>query len=405
MKHYQDSETGQIYAFEDDYDPLTADNRNIPKTLTTTLKEKPSDSSVWYQGDWIEQAEAPPDYVVPISSIPSYNHAWMAHLTPYLIIDIDTGNPVNFSLDEINNNSYDGSQLAKVVGLLPLGGDIKMNALISCDGTIAIPAYKDLTSRYQGIAKLNEILCSLLLGGIHTEALRLNDLTVGCLHEKSQLFSYIPNLHSSLRLNWASLSDRSVLIHPRRINLQFLQDAFSEGNEVIKKIPEFSSLLFLNGYTSLFHHKNFDALTYLWIVVEQLTVYLWENIYLNNINSYSRWVRKYQSFPKIKSCIEKDQIFAKHNLLRLARIITKKCHGELSHIRIARNNLIHRGILPNRKVVINLWSVLLELIEIASRKERLWARNLTIQNIEDEPVQLANKDFSDWTELSNFLEK
>lgn len=53
MKEYQDTETGQIYAFEDDFDPFTEDNRNLPKTLSVIVKPKPDDSHVWYQCDWI----------------------------------------------------------------------------------------------------------------------------------------------------------------------------------------------------------------------------------------------------------------------------------------------------------------------------------------------------------------
>ena len=38
MKHFQDTETGKIYAFDDGYDPVTANNRNIPSTLTEAIK-------------------------------------------------------------------------------------------------------------------------------------------------------------------------------------------------------------------------------------------------------------------------------------------------------------------------------------------------------------------------------
>ena len=54
MKHYQDTQTGQIYAFEDNFDPFISDNRNIPKTLTKIIKNKPTDTSVWCNGGWIE---------------------------------------------------------------------------------------------------------------------------------------------------------------------------------------------------------------------------------------------------------------------------------------------------------------------------------------------------------------
>ncbi len=71
MKEYQDTETGQIYAFEDDYDPFLEDNRNIPKTLTEVVQRKSTDTSVWYNGGWIEKKDAPVDYAEPISIIQS----------------------------------------------------------------------------------------------------------------------------------------------------------------------------------------------------------------------------------------------------------------------------------------------------------------------------------------------
>ena len=71
MHNYQDTETGAIYAFEDDFDPFTANNRNIPKTLTKEIKWKPDESCVWHHGNWIKKGEAPLGYEPPISSVPS----------------------------------------------------------------------------------------------------------------------------------------------------------------------------------------------------------------------------------------------------------------------------------------------------------------------------------------------
>jgi len=42
-----------------------------------------------------------------------------------------------------------------------------------------------------GVRKLNEVLCSLLLGGVHTEVLHSEELVIGALHEKASLFAYM----------------------------------------------------------------------------------------------------------------------------------------------------------------------------------------------------------------------
>lgn len=171
MKHYQDKETGMIYAFEDDYDPFTANNRNIPTTLTKAIKPKPDDSHVWYQGNWIKQEDAPSRYSPPISSVPSYNPAWMTHLRPYTAIYRDAFSGLNITLEQINANSYDAGRLAEVVTTLPLNNASGIPALVSYDGSIAIPQCEDYPSKADGVNKINEVLCCLLLGGIHAEVL------------------------------------------------------------------------------------------------------------------------------------------------------------------------------------------------------------------------------------------
>ncbi|MBV2164717.1 MAG: hypothetical protein KUL80_10685 [Comamonas sp.] len=115
MKHYQDTETGNIFAFEEGFDPLASNNRNIPKTLVATVLPKPTETSVWYQGGWVERKDAPINYQDPISSLPSYNPAWMVSLRPYTVVIKEVRLALTVTLDDVNQNSYDGKQLAKVV--------------------------------------------------------------------------------------------------------------------------------------------------------------------------------------------------------------------------------------------------------------------------------------------------
>lgn len=221
MKHYQDTETGLIHAFEDGIDPRALNNRNIPATLSEDIKPKPDDSCVWHHGGWIKQEEAPPDYTQPVSSVPSYNPAWMAYLLPYTAVHRDEASGLNISLDQINANSYDGNKLAEVVATLPLGTPSGLPALISHDGAIAIPQCEDFPSNADGVSKLNEILCSFLLGGVHTEVLHSDGLVVGSLQDGIRLFAYTPSLHTQLRLNWAATTDRLQPLSPQTLSVCF----------------------------------------------------------------------------------------------------------------------------------------------------------------------------------------
>ena len=55
MKNYQDMVTGQIYAFEDDYDPFLFDNRFIPKIRTKNIKTKSMEALVGYDDNSLEE--------------------------------------------------------------------------------------------------------------------------------------------------------------------------------------------------------------------------------------------------------------------------------------------------------------------------------------------------------------
>lgn len=401
MKHYQDTETGMIYAFEEDYDPFTANNRNIPTTLTETIKPKPTDSHVWHQGDWIRNQDAPIGYTPPISSVPSYNPAWMAHLRPYTAVLRDGTSQFSVTLDQINANSYDGKRLAEVVAKLPLGTPSGIDALISYDGAIAIPQCDDFPSKVDGIAKLNEIFCSLLLGGIHAEVLHSDGLVVGSLQDKVGLFAYTPSVHSQLRLNWAALSERlQPLMHPRVLMVDAIQAAYAQGQQTIGAIPNFSPFFLLNGYTAMVYQNNSDALNNLWIAVEQLTDYLWTERYVKNKNAFPARVARCHA--KANRAIQQNQIWAKQQLLRLSKIISKECHKALSQARDKRNDLVHRGIAPDYQTMDVLWKALPELIEVASGIGQLGMKGLW----GGRPINWdipAKTNFDEWIELTSNL--
>jgi hypothetical protein len=395
MKYYQDTETGMIYAFEDDIDPRTLNNRNIPATLSENIKQKPDNSCIWHQGNWIRQEDAPSNYAQPISSVPSYNPAWMAYLLPYTAVHRDNASGLNISLDQINANSYDGNKLAEVVATLPLNIASGLTALISYDGAIALPLCEDFPSNSDAVSKLNEILCSLLLGGVHTEVLHSNGLAVGCLQDKTRLFAYTPCIHNQLRLNWASITDRlSPLIHPRVLMVAEIQKAFCQGQQVIRAIHNFSAFFLLNGYTAMVYRNNSDALNNLWIVVEQLTEYLWTEQYINNRNSFPSRVAKCHAQAKKQL----KNIWAKQQLLRLSKIISKGCHNSLNQARHKRNELVHDGIEPESEIIVTLWKALPELIENASAIRELGIRKLSI-DITRNRASAAKTNFDEWAEL------
>jgi hypothetical protein len=325
----------------------------------------------------------------------------MAYLLPYTAVHRDDTSGLNISLEQINANSYDGNRLAEVVATLPLDTSSGIPALVSYDGAIAIPQCEVFPSNADGVSKLNEVLCSLLLGGVHTEALHSDSLVVGSLQDGIRLFAYTPSLHTQLRLNWAAINDRlSPLMHPRVLMVEEIQKAYSQGQQVIRTIHNFSPFFLLNGYTAMVYRNNSDALNNLWIAVEQLTEYLWEEHYEKSRHTFPARIAKCHAHLKKQPGL--DKISTKHKLLRLSKIISKECHKALNQARNERNELVHEGIVPNVQVVSTLWKALPELIEVASGIRELGVRRLLGGGANTWAIP-ARTNFDEWVELATKL--
>ena len=325
------------------------------------------------------------------------NPAWMVHLKPFSAIISEQQPRINFSLDQINNNDYEGMQLSKLIGILSLESDDSLGALISYDGAIAIPQSENFPTRIDGITKLNEILCCLLLGGIHAEVLHPHELDVGTLYEKRSLFSNLPSLHNQLRCNWASISERYLpLMHPRVLHFNDLRLAYNAGQEIIKSIPSFTPFFLLNGYTSLINQNNNDALNNLWIVVEQITEILWKKIYIKCKDSYPRQVRCLHTTWEEAKFLK--NIATKHKLLRLAKIISRQNYKILESARKSRNKLVHSGRRPEYEVIFELWGILSELLELATCRRNIGLRKIKVGK-ELNWSNPQDTNFDEWKEL------
>jgi hypothetical protein len=364
MKTYQDTETGLLHEFDDGIDPFKLDNRNIPTTLSEIVIPKPSEFHVWLNGNWVKDTEVPKGYKPPISSVPSYNPAWMAFLNPYTFVLPDAEHKLEVSIEQINLNSYDNGKLSEAVATLPLTNTLKINSLISYDGAIAIPRNSDYPTAVIALENINRIFCAILLGGLHAEVISPSELLGGSLESKRNIFVYHDGLHSRLRHKWASISERIVLMNPRTIRVSELRNAYLHGVQVINAINNFSPLFLLHGYTALIHQNRSEALSNLWIVVEQLTSFLWKNRFLSTPAFHP--VKMKNRLDSLKQDNRTWSTSVKHELLWQTKFLSEDCFGALSLARKQRNDLVHEGTIPDFDVIKNLWECLFELFETAS---------------------------------------
>ncbi|PCI44796.1 MAG: hypothetical protein COB41_03340 [Proteobacteria bacterium] len=399
MKDYQDSETGQIYAFDDGIDPFKLNNRNIPVTLTETVMPKPSESHLWYDGAWVKDTEVPKGYKPPVSSVPSYNPAWVAFLRPYTVILQSKEDKLQISLEQANSGSYDNDKLSKAVAALPLG-QTGFHALISYDGAIAIPRDIAYPSEDKATDEINKILCAILLGGVHAEVIYQQDLCCGALNKGKDIFIYTPCSHNRLRNQWVSIEERLLpLMHPRVLSVSDLLNAYGHGMSVIGAINNFSSFFLLHGYTAMAYQNRSDALASLWIVVEQLTSFLWEKKFLSNPKFHPASIKKRRDSMKDNRTWSTA---IKHELLWQTGLLSEGSFVALTSARKQRNNLVHDGKIPDFSVIRSLWESLSELFQSASGLSQSRMQQLS-------PVEMPrlgfpeNNNFDEWQELSEKL--
>lgn len=398
MQHFQDTETGQIHAFDDGVDPFKLEYRSIPKTLSATIIPKPSEDHVWFNGSWIHKDQAPRGYEPPVSSVPSYDPAWQSFLTPYTWVLTD-GEDFSVSLEQINANTYARDRLAEPVTTLTVTGAI---ALVSRDGAVGLPMEGDLAEQHRAVEVMNRLFCALLIGGIHTESVAHNDALVGCLGEDRRLFLYLPTLHGRLRHMDASITERFALLHPRVIRVAQLQEALAQGIGVLDRIQNLSPYFLLHGYTALQHQNLSDALTSLWITVEQLTSFLWEKRFLEQSDRHPKGMKA--RLQSLKQDNRTWSISVRHEILWQTQLLSEESYASLSSARGQRNNLLHEGRVPNLATVTGLWPAICELLATASGESM--ERLLSMGHWNHQPSKRVGKtNFDGWHAAVQALSK
>lgn len=369
MKTYQDTETGKLHAFNDGVDPFSLNNRIIPTTLSEKVIPKPSESHVWYNGTWIKDSEVPAGYKPPVSSVPGYNPAWISFLfQPGIVVLPDTEDQFEIPIEQLNTNSYNGRKLSEIALTLPITTSPEtIPALVCYDGALAIPMNEIHPSAEIAVDTINRIMGAIFLGGITVEATDSGKIECGSLLEGAKnIFSNIPSAHNRLRNNWASISEVIVLSNPQTIRASELKNAYIYGNKVLNAINNFSPVFLLRGHSALRDWNLGDALSNLWIVVEQLTYFLWVHCFLANPNSHPTTMRKKARVKSFKTDNRTWTTSVKHELLWQSQTLSDSCFAALSLARKSRNNLVHEGIIPDFVVIENLWINIFELLETAS---------------------------------------
>ena len=301
---------------------------------------------------------------------------WLCYLYPMRLITLE-GESITFTLDEINDCTYDQAILCRIVGHLSnTFNGIEIEYTICGDGALLISINEKSFSTNDLILHFNDFLCKLLLGGIYVEAINNKDITTGFLHGKNMIWpvnfgeSLSSNMHARIRMRLASNTEAIVLYVACESakSISEINTALSRGNAIIGDIDNISTFYLLTGISELRYGNWSASLSNLWIITEQITDFLWENRFLadetRNPNIPSR-IQSLRQDNRTYSASVKQEI-----LFQLG-IIPADIYSELYSIRKARNRLVHEGKMVNKEVAMGLYKTIKTLLPIASKQESI----------------------------------
>lgn len=336
------------------------------------------------------------------------NQAWVTYIYPSIRV-LPTRPVAEITLEQINRHTYNNFDLCEVVAAIEFNDAMPYQTLICGDGGIALPKTNSLRTKEKAMEAFNKLLCTLLIGGIQVQAVDLRDIVWGRLHDNTPYIfpvgfgqSLNSMIHAHLRLKTANSIDTINLLHMPEISILDFQTAFNQGENVLSKLSKLSPTFLLRGFTELCYHNWSDALSNLWVCVEQLTTLLWQKFFLEVIDKHPT------NLPSRLTSLKDDNrtwsTAIKQEILWQLGVIKEDDYLGLYSARKARNALVHSGQPPCDKIVKSLYDSLLSLMGIASGVHQFALMELNISNMihdinETDEIGI----FEEWDALSQSL--
>ena len=290
----------------------------------------------------------------------------IGHTAPFRLIlrEEDKWEP---TLEEINSRDYDYVKLHRLSTYLDIG--IRPFSLgIAFDGSLILPATKDFRDKDTALEKFNEVLAYLLFGGIYTEAVSPEDITIGTLtfdgYSTSLTTSHgsVARFHQAIRQKHVGTLDVIQLLKPQTISVEEINTAFNTGKETLSPIKRLSPNILLSGVTYFVRHQWSESLVTLWTIVEQLISHIWDNEIIKNKK------RKEDEIIGRKKFLQDYRTWTtstRVDVLYQNDLITRNEYSLLNNARKARNDFVHSGKIPikeNASACINALFNLVSLI-------------------------------------------
>ncbi|RAU82466.1 hypothetical protein [Pontibacter arcticus] len=331
--------------------------------------------------------------------------SWVTYLTPFTLIVPDNEEPLKVELEEINSNTYNHGKLCKIVSSSPIDS-FDFDLIICYDGALAIPKFSTFSEKEKAVDFFNNLFCKILLGGIYCEAVDRRDIVNGKLHKQSFIWpvdfgnSASTHLHSKLRMKVASNMDSIILSNPNYITVSEFHKTIGAGNNILSKINNLTPKFLVRGVTEI-TYRNWDlVLSNLWITVEQLIDFVWNNFYLID----TKYHPKDPISGRIKSLKNDSRTWStsvKQEIMYQNGILDEGIISKLYPARQARNKLVHEGKGVSQQIALDLYTAVQLLLKKASGLKHISFPDVEESSRESlsDKSDFSLEDFDAWKEV------
>lgn len=298
---------------------------------------------------------------------------YVTYLYPIQFI-VHDNEQIDFPIEEINSLSYNHTLLHRIIGTINNTFEGSAIEYIVCgDGALGVRIDGNV-SKDALPGHYNDLLCKLFLGGMKVEAITSRDITTGDIYESKSIWpvsfgeSWNSHIHAELRMRVVGVTDAIILYQPenRTISIEEMNEMLNKGTLIVDTISNLSTFHLLNGITEYKHCNWQAALTYLWVIAEEITDWLWAQKIINNVTGDNAKKRKEmlkdtRTFP----------ISVKQEVLMQTGVLNENEYNSLFVIRQARNKLIHEGKMISEKQATLLYDTVNQLLSTISGSTNL----------------------------------
>jgi len=292
----------------------------------------------------------------------------LAYTRPRRFILKNANDQWEVTIDDINLNTYDYARLHRLSTSFDIKGEDLWCIHLCFDGSIVLPSLPEFYSLDFVLKTCNQLLAEMLLGGVYFEAVEPNDVDKAALYHTGYVWpmglanSQLATLLFQLKLKVASAYERIHLLNPATVTAQELHDARDRGQKIGQKIDNLSLLFIIRGVSAYRHHEWLHSLLNFWFGVEQVVSWYWENWVIKGKRQPSTPIAGRTNFLNdFRSWTTASQIEVLYQLAA----IDEDTYRKLNEARKARNNLVHKGQLPEEKHAIVVFEGFFQLLSLA----------------------------------------